>query len=179
MAILARHLGFVKDQIGVQEKLAARFAPSSKYPSEYRVTQHMNNVVRFNELLTDMEEAEEALSNAAQRSLVDHKRPVQLQLLPEDVDGLPEDLLEELTGTSDNLEFTILQVFAELGGVASLDRILIGLYKRTGAVHKRVAITSKLYRMTQKQLVHSVTGKKGWYSREELSLELVTELFGD
>ena len=63
------------------------------------------------------------------------------------------------------------------GGVLSLDKLLIGLYKKTGEIHKRQALVSRLYRMSQKGVVFGVANKKGFYATRELSDEEIEKLF--
>jgi hypothetical protein len=60
----------------------------------------------------------------------------------------------------------------------SLDKLIIGLYKKTAEIHKRSTLTSRLYRMIQKGLIYSVPYRKGIYSTQELSEDDVKGLFG-
>ena len=69
---------------------------------------------------------------------------------------------------SDKAEFTIVSLIDESGGVASLDQILVALYRKTGEISKRLGLNSRLYRMVQKGLIHSVPGKKGVYSTKPI-----------
>jgi len=95
----------------------------------------------------------------------------------DEIEGLPEELLKELSlSDSDRTEFNILSSVRELGGVASLDRLLVHIYRQSGEIMKRVALNQRLYRMTQKELLHGVPGKKGVYSIEPLSEEEAAEL---
>ena len=78
---------------------------------------------------------------------------------------LPPELLEELSIVkSDELEDQLVTVINAYGGTASLDQILVGLYRKFGVAQKRRFIQNKLYRMT---MVWSVPGKKGIYMTEE------------
>ena len=91
-----------------------------------------------------------------------------LSLDPSDLDSLPEELINELSiSKADKFEYIILTVIEELGGFASLDQLLVSLYKQTKLVHKRTQLTNRLYRMVQKGLIHSVPDKKGVYSLKE------------
>jgi hypothetical protein len=72
----------------------------------------------------------------------------------EDIEGLPPELMQELSiSDADRLEFTIVGIINEAGGLMSLDKIIIGLYKKSGEIHKRSTLTSRLYRMIQKNLI--------------------------
>ena len=78
---------------------------------------------------------------------------------------LPPELLEELSIVkSDELEDQLVTVINAYGGTASLDQILVGLYRKFGIAQKRRFIQNKLYRMT---MVWSVPGKKGIYMSTE------------
>ena len=78
---------------------------------------------------------------------------------------LPEKLRSELRiSDSDKLEFDIVQILEKQGGVANLDRILVELYKARGEIHKRQDMNSRLYRMSKKGMIHSVSGRRGVYS---------------
>ncbi len=86
-----------------------------------------------------------------------------VSITPNDIQGLPQELINELGLTeSDHNEFEIVNLIKQHGGVMSLDHVLIALYKKTGAIHKRKILTAKLYRMVNKGLVF--TDKRGVYS---------------
>lgn len=95
-----------------------------------------------------------------------------LGLTPHDIDGLPEELIQELSiSDADMADFGILSVVDEAGGILSLDKILIALYKKNGEIHKRTAVNSRIYRMIQKGLMFPVPSKKGVYSTRKISEE--------
>lgn len=75
---------------------------------------------------------------------------------------LPAELLEELSVAKvDELEHQLVTVINAFGGDASLDQILVGLYRKFSVVQKRRFIQNKLYRM---DMIWSVEGKKGFYT---------------
>lgn len=93
------------------------------------------------------------------------QRGVGLELLPEDLEGLPEELVAELSITdSDQQELDILKLMEAEGGTISLDLLLVRWYQSKKQVMKRKPITSRLYRMQQKGRVFAVGGTKGVYS---------------
>jgi hypothetical protein len=95
------------------------------------------------------------------------KAALRLSLNEEDVQGLPQELIKELSlSDGDRTEFAILNILEESNGISTLDRLLIGLYHRTKEIHKRDKLVSRLYRMAQKNLIYSVPQKKGVYSLE-------------
>jgi hypothetical protein len=66
----------------------------------------------------------------------------------------------------DDFEREILDVIRHgLGGVASVDEILVGLYRQFGKIHDRQKVAGKLYRMvsTKPPLLESVKKKRGVY----------------
>lgn len=78
------------------------------------------------------------------------------------VHDLPPELLEELTiAKGDDLEDQLVTVINAYGGEASLDQILVGLYRKFKVIQKRRFIQNKLYRM---EAVWSVEGRKGVYT---------------
>jgi len=81
------------------------------------------------------------------------------------IHDLPADLLSELSiAKTDELEDQIVTVINAYGGEASLDQILVGLYRKFKTVQKRRFMQNKLYRMP---MVWSVEGKKGVYTTTE------------
>jgi hypothetical protein len=96
----------------------------------------------------------------------------QLSLSLEDIEGLPVELVEELSISSTDLtEFAITSLIDEAGGILSLDKILVGLYKETGEIHRRQNMTNRLYRMVAKNMIYSVPNKKGAYATHKLTSE--------
>lgn len=88
--------------------------------------------------------------------------------LPSELSGihdLPEDVLAELSGyKTDELEDQLVTVINSYGGEASLDQILVGLYRKFQVHQKRKFLQNKLYRM---EVVWSVDGRKGVYTTSE------------
>lgn len=84
-----------------------------------------------------------------------------------DIFDLPSELVQELSITKgDGLEDKLITVINSYGGIASLDQILVGLYKKYGIIQKRRYIQNKLYRMSKAGMVHSIKGKKGVYTTD-------------
>ena len=163
---LAHHLTLVKEQEAYHDKLGRKF---SDVP--WRQSLHEKTAARFRELANFLVQSQQT-GDLRQRQNLDG-----LALTPEDVEGLPPELVRELSiSDTDKLEFTVLGILREGGGVLNLDRILIALYRKTGEVFKRNTTTSKLYRMIQKGLIFPVSGRKGVYSIEEIDAAQQTDL---
>lgn len=81
------------------------------------------------------------------------------------VHDLPPELLEELSiSKGDELDDQIVTVINSYGGEATLDQILVGLYRKFKVSQKRRFMQNKLYRMP---MVWSVDGRKGVYTTTE------------
>jgi len=81
------------------------------------------------------------------------------------IHDLPHELLDELSvAKTDEIEDQIVTVINAYGNEASLDQILVGLYRKFGVVQKRRFLQNKLYRMS---MVWSVPGRKGIYTTTE------------
>jgi hypothetical protein len=173
MSILNKHLVFVNEQVGIQTRLAKKYANDQQ-----RSELHLATRDSFIDLLASMSEAD-SLLDAAEPSRNQVQTPV-LTLQPDELDGLPSEVLSELSegAVPDKADAALLQVLADRGGIASLDQIIVGLYKKTGEIVKRNTLTSKLYRMGQKGAIYPVPERKGVYSARRLSEEEVRRLFG-
>jgi hypothetical protein len=81
------------------------------------------------------------------------------------LDDLPEALRAQLQiGKIGAFESAVIQLLRdEFEGVANVDEILVGLYRKTGEVHTRQKLANKLYRMGQAGQIVSVPRKKGVY----------------
>jgi len=168
MLNLTKHIPFVNQQAEFHANMASRFGTGSKYPDLKRSEKHAETAKQFQELITDIDEA----GKLPEQTSLPSRQPKQIQLMLsfDELEGLPEELLQELSiSGGDRTDYTMLKLIDDLGGIASLDRIIYGLYKQTGEINKRSTITSRLYRMTQKGLIFPVPGKKGVYSTQELS----------
>ena len=78
---------------------------------------------------------------------------------------LPSELQQELSITkTDELDDRLVTVINAYGGTATLDQILVGLYRKFGVSQKRRFLQNKLYRMA---MVWSLPGKKGVYTTAE------------
>lgn len=82
------------------------------------------------------------------------------------VNDLPEELRVQLQiAKTDELEDQIVAIINEIyNGMANIDEILVGIFRKTAVVQKRQYVANKLYRMAQSRLVFSVKGKKGVYT---------------
>lgn len=82
-----------------------------------------------------------------------------------EIDDLPDELKAQLQAIKvGDIEQVIIDMLRDdFGGIANLDEILVGLYRRKHEVFGRQLISNKLYRMNKAGLVASVPKKKGVY----------------
>ncbi len=167
MTSLQKHLSFVKEQYEFHIRMAERFLDTPR-----RRTLHLVTAQGFHDLADALIETEKELEELSQRPKINSSSPIALSITKQDLEGLPEQLIKELSiSDSDWIEFMLYELAEDNGGMISLDQLLIGLYKKTDEVHKRATITSRLYRMGQKGMIFGVAGKKGVYSTTQASEE--------
>ena len=91
-----------------------------------------------------------------------------IELTPEDLEGLPADVLAELNlSESDQQELQIVELMDAAGGTISIDVLLVRWFKQYQEVFKRRSLAAKLYRMAQKGRIYSVPKQKGVYSTQK------------
>lgn len=83
------------------------------------------------------------------------------------LEDLPEELLRQIPAVRvDETEQEIIDVIRDaFDGVASVDEVLVGLFRATGTIHDRRKLASKLYRMVNSKppLLEAVPKKRGVY----------------
>lgn len=178
MSILEKHLPVVKEQLEFHRRLAEKFQTTNPF----RATLHKTTAEKFSALHADLGAANILLDAPKSKPEPESEAPkvrgsMQLSLSFDELNGLPQELIDELTG-ADKTEFAIINAIEDAGGVITLDRLLIALFRKTGEIHKREQLTSRLYRMAQKNLIFNLPGKKGVYSTEQLNTDIVSKLFG-
>ncbi len=174
MTKIDNYVAFVKDQVGVQQKLARKYDEDS-----YRSGLHQKTASNFAELGRFLEEIQK--KGTQQTAYLNRGDSPQKRILLtfEEIENAPDELLKELNLTdTDRQELMIEFLIADAGGVLSLDKIMIELYKRTREVPKRNALVSRLYRMASRGMIYNVPGKKGVYSTYELSEAEAKKMFG-
>ena len=162
---------FVNGQIAFHDAKATAW---EKKHDDIRGSRHREFAQRFRELAAELGRLQQIAATAAS-SVATPQQP--LTLSPDDVVGLPPELMEELSiSEGDRIDFAIQTAIAKAGGALSIDKILIALWRDTGEVHKRVAINSRLYRLVQKDILYTVPSRKGVYATRELSEEEAARL---
>ena len=148
---------FVKGQAEFHLRMANRHREDPR-----RSELHAHTADTFNELYDFLDSLLQEQNKERQR----------LSLAWDEIANLPPELVTELSvSDADRAEFNVLSAIENAGGVASLDRILVGYYRLTGDVMKRQQMINRIYRMSQKGLLFPVPGRKGVYALNEMSEE--------
>lgn len=88
-----------------------------------------------------------------------------------DLRDLPQELLQQIpSARTDALERAIHALIeGQFGGVASVDEVLVGLYRADGTILDRKKLSSKLYRMVNSNppLLVAVPKRRGVYRISE------------
>ncbi len=163
---VASKILFVNEQIAFHRSRADEYKNNKR-----RHIKHLETTQQFESLL-------ELLLNLEKTSK-EKKSNFQYSLFPNDLEGLPKELLNELSiSDADKEEFVILEIIEKNGGTMSLDQILIQYYKSSGKIIKRAPMTNRLYRMGQKGIIFSLPGKKGIYSTEKPEEQKIEVILG-
>jgi len=157
VASLSRNIEFIKYQLARTIKLQRKNA------SKGLATGPLDAIIeQFKNCLDAMHEAEQILASLPPPEVADQDRTV---LKPDDIAGLPPELLAQLSlSESDLQDFELRKMISDCGGLMSLDHILIEQFRRTGEISDRGKLNSRLYRMVQKGLLHDVPKRRGVYT---------------
>lgn len=103
--------------------------------------------------------------NTVNKDEMDDSLPPDLGRRVGDLDDLPPELRSQLqVGKVGEVEREIIALIRDdLDGIANVDEILVGLYRRTNEIHERQPLANRLYRMGQAGHLISVPKKKGVY----------------
>lgn len=159
---------FVKSQIAHHTR-SIRYHEGRK--DEPKARRHRGILRRFEELLTKIELINEEYPDHINGEISIRKiEPIGGRL--GNVEDLPDEIRSQLISVQyDELETQIIAVINEqFSGIATIDEILVGLWRVHHDVHQRDGLANKIYRMTRKEYLHSVAGRKGVYSTKPVEL---------
>ena len=166
MPNIQNHIKFVKSQAEYQSLRASHFTSQN---DEVRANAYHNRYRQFLELTQFIEE--NCVNSHASNSIY---------VTPQDLIGLPEEVIKQLNiSESDRHEFFIMSIIESLGGIASIDKIIIGAYRDNKEILERQKLNAKLYRMSSKGLIYSHPSKKGVYSLTEIKEDPVKDMGND
>jgi hypothetical protein len=183
----------VKGQVEYFDRQIARFGPNHPRYDAHKIQKYQQLKREFEELLAYLVEAARAYENSPlglwRQRFDDGERapepwtepfpalPAEVAQPPasaparhavsdgDDLSDLPPELLEQLSrSVVDGETDPVLKIIKDHGGVATLDEILIDLFRKYKQIGKRPILANKLYRFTKRELVWPVEGKKGTYT---------------
>lgn len=171
---LDTQIEFVKEQITAQSAMADKYKDQPA-----RAGRHLHTLHRLRELISFLQEVGTKLTDLEEDNQRAQNTMRRMSLTLEDIEDLPADVIAELNiSETDRQELVIEDIIKRAGGVLSLDKVIVELYRRTSEIVKRNTLTSRLYRMVQKRMIFNVPGRKGLYSTSEMSEQEARRLFG-
>lgn len=173
----------VKRQIEWMENQIARSPPGHARHRPDRVTTFQRLIHDHQELLAFLESLSDKPAQTVETATADKSAltaplidlpvidlPVAAKASSQDLSDLPPELLKELSGGAINGESEpIVEVIDARGGLASLDDILIDMYRKHGELNKRNILANRLYRLSKRGLIWIAPGRKGIYSTHPLT----------
>ncbi|MBK8452245.1 MAG: hypothetical protein WAQ53_05940 [Thiofilum sp.] len=88
-----------------------------------------------------------------------------IHLSPQDLEDLPVEVIAQLAlSESDNYELELIRLVNSVGGMISLDKLIVLLYRQTGQIADRSQLNARLNRMMRKGMIYNVPKKKGVYT---------------
>jgi hypothetical protein len=175
MGKIDKYVGFVKDHVAIQQKLAKKYEDTP-----YRKNQHLDSAKSLSDLADFLTEIQKKGTSDISYLNRGDSLPKRLHLTYEDIQDLSEENLKELNLTeADRQDLVVEHMIAQAGGIYSLDKIMVDLFRQTKEFPKRNTITSRLYRMVGKGMIYNVPGKKGVYSTYEMTEQDAKKMFGN
>lgn len=160
MSIVVKYEPLIKGQAEYHRRAANR-AASGNNPNIKSQIFHQNRLRQWESFVEDLAGEQENINKPSSIS------PKNYGLRPQDIEGLPKELLDELNlQDGDLLEFAITKVIDAAGGTLSLPRILVDLYRSEGRIEKRDQLGKKLYRMVRKGVIAPVPKRKAVYTTD-------------
>lgn len=164
--MLQDHIKLIKGQIAHFQSEIRRIDPHHPRYKPGQIALYERLVRQHQELLGFLETLSEADSDeppAFSLRLEGGGLPVRART--DGLADLPPELLNELSTSATKGPTDILvTIIEERGGTATLDDILIDMYRKHGEVGKRTVLSNRLYRLRDRDLVWPVPGKKGLYT---------------
>lgn len=162
MAIIDKYELFIKEQVEYQERKASYF---KRKDDLLRAETYADRAKLFKEMWSEV-------STALEDASLPESTEASLHLTPDEIKDLPPELIKELGITdSERKEFLLLELIEKLGGIASINKLLVGIYRETGEVERRTRLVARLYRMQQKGMLYSAPERKGVYSLKPIPVE--------
>jgi len=147
----------VKGQVGYYERQISLYHPNHPKYKPNQISMYQELLERHQKLLEFLEGLETSAAPTVSQSA---------SKVIDDLSDLPPELLEQLSDSATRGQTDILvKIIADRGGIATLDQILIDLYRKHGEVGKRTLIQNRLYRLYKNDgVIWPVPKKKGVYT---------------
>lgn len=175
--MLANLIGTVKRQIEHYDAQVARFTPDHPRYRPDRVAMYRRIAGELRDVHTHLVREQDGGDLST--------RPTPVAATPEitksisedapsrvppadDLTDLPPELLAELSGGAKGESDPLIQIIEDRGGTATLDQILIDLYRKHREISKRALVSNKLYRLAKRGLCAAAPGRKGVYTTRDL-----------
>jgi hypothetical protein len=159
MKMLDKFVAVVKRQISYYEGQVTIFTPDHPRYRADKMALYKRIANELRELLSYLVSQRDRPTQAEMAAGTTERRIAQ-----EDISDLPPELLAELSDAAKGEIDPIIQIIEGRGGTASLDEILIDLFRKHKEIGKRNIVSNKLYRLARRGLCWSVPGKKGFYT---------------
>jgi hypothetical protein len=177
--MIAKFIGIVKQQISFWRYQVTTYGPGHPEYRPAKIAKYEYLIRDFTELLKYLEAQEKdrppAFADQPQPRFPDELSapaiirpaatpPPTQQNTQDDLSDLPPELLKELSDSAKGETDVLIKIIDGRGGTATLDEILIDLYRKHKEIGKRPLIANKLYRLSRRELCWSVPGRKGAYT---------------
>ncbi len=182
--MVAKFIGIVKQQLEYWKYQVAYFGPDHPRYRPAKIAKYEYLIRDFTELLAYLEtqSAQEPVDNYRPPNLVERFQsdvvrpktklatifaappPEAMSAVPDDLADLPPELLNELSESIKGEIDPLIAIINGRGGTATLDEILIDLWRKYKELGKRPIISNKLYRLSKRGLCWPLPGKKGVYT---------------
>lgn len=157
-SIIEKYDLFIKDQISHQERAAVLNAEKQ---DEMRAHSYAERAKKLQEMWSEIQ----AVASSHPMPNIEAK----FHLTPDELAGLPDELIKELGITdSDRKEYLLVELINKLGGITSINKLLVAIYNQTGEVEKRSRLVGRLYRMQNKGMIYTTPDRKGIYATQPI-----------
>lgn len=172
LTIVNREAGFHQREADRPDRSDKQRAKHATYAVEWRSVAEFVQTLALtldaaNSKLAERTSQAEVLAQGHDSDEEDGPQQLSLGLTPDDLEGLPPELIAELNITeADKFEGFVVRKIRDAGGVMTLDKLLIACWRERNEIHKRNLLNAKLYRMTRKGLIWTVPNKKAVYTSD-------------
>jgi hypothetical protein len=178
--MIDKFVSLVKGQLVHYDNQVNRFGPNHPKYRPQQIAMYRRLVEDHRELLAYLENLKAGGTVGKPKTLQPEQETAPAPSVPStapteanhmaraDLADLPPELLAELSESARGEVDPLIQIIRDRGGIASLDDILIDLFRKHGEIGKRNIVANKLYRLSRRHLCWSVPGRKGIYTTVQI-----------